>query len=235
MDGPTVVARFAAEGDWLEATLASVERARETRHPALAQIEDAFLENGALVVTYRVRSGASPLGATSTPARVVRTVADIADGVGALTSSREEPLRLGPFSPKLFWHDELGGQLIASPLWRSASEWDRTVRGRTMAVLHFIISPEDLARGAWGPQTETFFLAYALFELLTGREPFPHGSEFEYMNVVRNGASTRLRALRADVSIELEQIVSAALAPELHARPHPVDLARALRAAARQL
>lgn len=93
------------------------------------------------------------------------------------------------------------------------------------------MAPEQLAGAAADASTDTYALGVMLYELLTGRLPFPASTLGELLRAVAAGEPTSMRHWRADLPEAVEQLVSQLLQREPAARPADLvaladDLAR---------
>jgi serine/threonine protein kinase/Flp pilus assembly protein TadD len=86
-----------------------------------------------------------------------------------------------------------------------------TETGTTWGTVGYM-SPEQAAGGAIDHRADLWALGVVLYEMLTGRRPFPGESAPVVMFNILNGTPDPVRALRADVPVELERVVSRALA-----------------------
>ena len=219
----------------------SVRARRQVRHDVderhavgepVARVAKTCGRHGAQLVedgTYQLRHGLAPL----TSIDAAGALADIADGIALVASLPAKPERVacGPFDRDLFVGDATGGQLLAPGLWAIAYAFDKGTLGARMTMRHFICSPESIT-GVQAAPSETFYFAYALFELLAGREPFPAGDELGYMTAIRDGTKDRLEVLRPELPRELSALVDRALSPSPGERPPLTELAATLRALA---
>jgi hypothetical protein len=214
------------DAERLERAVEAVRLVSSVRHPSIPAALTVTPSDERLEVTYPLQPGTGTLPSSVEACRIV---ADIADGV-ATTLRISSQLPFGPHSPALLARTSGGsGQLLVPCLWGLAYGHDRGIRGR-MSLRHFVESPESLGSREHSPRTETYYLAYALFEALTGREPFVHNDTFEYMDAIMNGRSLSLSELRPDLPGSIEAVLSAAFDPSESDRLDLEEFARALRA-----
>lgn len=89
------------------------------------------------------------------------------------------------------------------------------------------MAPEELLRSKVDEKADIFSLGVTLFELLTGKLPFPEGKRLGQQAQIHL-APKRLSAYRKDAPQRLEQLVAACLAKDPQSRPSLPDLLPAL-------
>jgi len=228
--GDHVRARFECDAGWLDLARDVVARIAAMRHPALGVVLRNAIENDALDVVYARQRGATFVSDSRSLAEGLRAVADVADGLAAVVALPGPPIDCGPFPPWFFVRGEGGGELLVPGLWPLAYASDRGMRGHALTLRHFIESAESLRGVGPQPTTPSYHIAYALFTLFAGREPFPQGTP--YSEAVLDGASVSLAELRPNLPRSLADLIDAALRPDPAARPTLVQLARSLRSIA---
>ncbi len=97
-----------------------------------------------------------------------------------------------------------------------------TVSGLPMGTYYYM-APEQVRGGRVTPQTDLYALGCVLHELLCGQLPFSGDSEWTVMHQHVNATPTPLRQLRADVPVELEELVLHLLLKAPEARPADVQ------------
>ena len=97
-----------------------------------------------------------------------------------------------------------------------------TATGSPIGTYQYM-APEQIRSGRITPQTDLYALGCVLHELLCGRPLFSSDSEFQLMFQHVNAAPTPLRQLRADVPVELEELVLDLLRKASEARPSDVQ------------
>jgi serine/threonine protein kinase len=80
------------------------------------------------------------------------------------------------------------------------------------------MSPEQLADRPLSHQTDIYSLGAVMFQLLTGRLPFPAGSAVELMHKIMAEEAPRLRALRPELPEALDEVVARAMRKDPAAR-----------------
>jgi serine/threonine protein kinase len=80
------------------------------------------------------------------------------------------------------------------------------------------MSPEQLADRPLSHQTDIYSLGAVMFQLLTGRLPFPAGSAVELLHKIMVEEAPRLRALRPELPEALEEVVARAMRKDPGAR-----------------
>lgn len=205
---------------------AIVERVARANHPAVSGLQIVRCDETMLDVIHPSRGPSTQVSALETIGAILRPVADIGDGLAAIASLDGDPIACGPFSPRLFVRDPIGGRLLCPGLWGAAYDFDKRLKGTL--VVPFIESRESVLGIPRSEQTETFYLAHALFVLLAARDPFgPSG--LEYLRAVCESSGTELASLRPDFPVALSDLVTAALSPDPSARPTLAELAGHLR------
>lgn len=226
MKGSHVVARFvSADAEERQRMPALVQHLAKIRHSALAPIIDCSFVNDAMEVVYALRPNATEVTDRKRIVDILLMVSDVADAVGTIASI-DRALSCGPFPPGAFVRDEEGGQLVGMGLWAAAYGIDARLPG---PPCHLVVCPEMLRGEPRTINTETYWLAYALYELLCAHEPFPIEDEEAYRVAVRDGTSLSLQLLRMDLPLELETILKRAMSPNVEARPTPFDFGWILR------
>jgi eukaryotic-like serine/threonine-protein kinase len=99
-----------------------------------------------------------------------------------------------------------------------------------MTVRHFVLSPEQIHAAPRSEKTDVFFFGVMLFQLITGREPYPTKDEFAYLQAFAAGQRTPLSAARPEVPAALASVVDACLEHNPVARPDLTTLEQRLRA-----
>jgi len=91
------------------------------------------------------------------------------------------------------------------------------------------MSPEQLREDYVGYQTDIFSLGVIMYELLTGRHPFAAENFSTLVNRILNEKPVSMKELRPDLDDILEEVVTRALAKDVHERyVRGVDLATEL-------
>ncbi|MDX3779740.1 serine/threonine-protein kinase [Streptomyces europaeiscabiei] len=97
-----------------------------------------------------------------------------------------------------------------------------TATGSPVGTYQYM-SPEQVRGGQVTPKADLYALGCVLHELLSGRLVFSADSEYLVMFQHVNGAPTPLRQLRAEVPVELEELVLHLLRKAPEARPADVQ------------
>ena len=105
---------------------------------------------------------------------------------------------------------------------RAASATSLTQAGTVLGSVHYF-SPEQARGQAIGTASDLYSLGVVLFEMLAGRLPFVADSPIAVALQHLNEAPPRLRALRPEVSAELESLVMHLLAKDPSRRPPSAD------------
>ncbi|MBS1120284.1 MAG: putative serine/threonine protein kinase [Deltaproteobacteria bacterium] len=167
-----------------------------------------------------------PVNRTLPEAQACAIVADLCEAVATCHAAQPRPIVVGPFVRGLVWLRSNGGAVLyGAGLSRVAFQYDAGLTGRMMTPLHFRRSPEEIMGQPIGAATDVFFLAYFWCELVTGREPYPTGESFRYLEAVRGGQPT--------LPAGAPPVIEAALIPRPERRPSLAHLGAALRALAR--
>ncbi|HSF99557.1 MAG TPA: bifunctional serine/threonine-protein kinase/formylglycine-generating enzyme family protein, partial [Vicinamibacterales bacterium] len=85
-----------------------------------------------------------------------------------------------------------------------------TQTGMTFGTVSYM-APERVAGQAADRQTDVWALGVVLYEMLAGRPPFEGEHDVAVINAIAHDVPTALRAVRAEVPVELERIVTRAL------------------------
>ncbi|MEM1178661.1 MAG: serine/threonine-protein kinase [Acidobacteriota bacterium] len=93
-----------------------------------------------------------------------------------------------------------------------------TLDGTVMGTLPYL-APEQLRGDQAGPAADLFAFGVLLFELLSGRTPFPGDSMVAYARALLNGKPLRLRDLEPDVPLALAAVVERLIAVDADDRP----------------
>lgn len=101
---------------------------------------------------------------------------------------------------------------------RAASAARLTVSGMVVGTLAYM-PPEQLRGEEIGPAADIWALGVTLFEMLTGRIPFPAGNQGELVNAILHRAPDSLTALRPGLPVEVTSLVDGCLARDSGARP----------------
>jgi serine/threonine protein kinase len=89
-----------------------------------------------------------------------------------------------------------------------------TAAGSVLGTPHYMAPEVILQRTEIDPRADQYALGVLMYECLAGDVPFDAGSLFELMNLIVAGKCDPLRALRPDVTPELEAIVARAMATD---------------------
>ncbi|MEO1086925.1 MAG: serine/threonine-protein kinase [Acidobacteriota bacterium] len=102
-----------------------------------------------------------------------------------------------------------------------------TLDGTVMGTLPYL-APEQLRGDRAGPSADLFAFGVLLFELLSGRTPFPGDSMVAYARALLSGSPLRLRDLEPDVPPSLADLVARLIAVDADERPASIDEVRRL-------
>ena len=105
-----------------------------------------------------------------------------------------------------------------------------TQAGSTLGTVSYM-SPEQVAGEDADPRSDVYALGAVLYEMLTGRLPFPGENQWAVMNAIANREAEPPRSLRREIPAEVESVVMHALQKERDKRIASAEqLRRALEA-----
>ncbi len=147
----------------------------------------------------------------------LRVIADAAHGLHYAHESTDElgnPLHIvhRDVSPSnIFVTYEGQVKVLDFGIARAESRLAQTTAG-VVKGKYMYMSPEQARGKVVDRRADVFSLGVSLFEALTHKRPFAHDNDLAILNAVLSGDFPRPRALRPELSVELEQIVLKAMA-----------------------
>jgi serine/threonine protein kinase len=221
------VALKSLSGTWLESVEARQRLMREARmaaalaHPNIATLYDVLEDGNHLLLvmeyvegrTLRVAIDQGPLSVGHS----VRLAVQIADAVSYAHDRGTIHCDLKPANVQV----ALDGAPKILDFGLARARWasdDRTAQASgELGVLvgtPAYMAPEWLGRGVLAPSVDIYSLGVIIFELLTGRHPFPEADLSSLVLAVLSAPAPRPSSLRTSVPITLDDVVSRALAKD---------------------
>src|SRR5262245_46981603 len=99
----------------------------------------------------------------------------------------------------------------------TAGETRLTRAGRTVGTVVYM-SPEQVGGREIGPRSDLWSLGVVLFEMLTGRFPFPGASDWAVLEAVVNREPESLAKVRPGLPRDLDRLLARLLAKDPEAR-----------------
>jgi len=229
---------LSSAADFVAMFLDEARLAASLQHPNIVQITDLGLADGCYFICMEHLAGedlAAALRVARKRARpipltlVLRVIAEAGQGLHfahQAVDAQGRPLRLvhRDVSPSNIFIT-YSGQVkmldfgIAKAESRVATTTAGVVKGKYMYM-----SPEQARGDAVDSRSDVFALGVALYESLTGVKPFARDNDLAVLKAVLEGAYQPVRVLRPDLPLEVEQIVTRAMAQEAEHR-YPTALA----------
>lgn len=235
LDANASIFRFESDREWLEEIRKRMRRvAMLDSDVALALEHDSIDESGRETILVARFAPARMRRKRIMPmARAASFVTQLAELVQAHHAEGGEGA-LGPFDPELIVETDDGDKLIAPGMLRITQQHDSNMRGLRGGTLvrHCRVTHDELRGGggdtAPGLPDDVNSLAVLFIELVSGKEPYPTASEWDYMNAVVQGAHLPLDALLPKLTPALRDVLAQALRTDASARPTLPALSGAL-------
>jgi serine/threonine protein kinase len=106
--------------------------------------------------------------------------------------------------------DDRRACLVDFGLARGREDQDLTGTGEAIGTPHYI-APEVLRGAPADARSDLYSLGATLFELLSGRKPYPGATAFDVFHVLFSGPPARLKSARPEVPDALAEVVDALL------------------------
>ena len=210
------------------------ETAASIQHPRVVPIYHAGEEDGLLYVTMRYVDGTDLARALMARGRLdvedgVRIVKQVADG---LQAAHELGLVHRDVKPANILLDREGFALLGDfGLTKHVGEDPLTREGVFVGTIDYA-APEQFEAGTVDARTDVYALGCVLYQVLSGRVPYPAESDAAKMYAHLQAPAPRLDVLAEDVPPMLAEIVARAMAKEPEDRFQDAgELAAALRTA----
>ncbi len=218
--------------DWNQVLTAIVRRAATVRHENLPIIEDIdATENSTMLLSHvgagqplpaLLQRGRLPLDAALGLIGIICQVLEVAH------NGPSKPLLYGHIGPEQLWIRSDGTPMLLH-LGVSNVVNQLACNNKAFESESFANSPEQSQGQPPSPQSDVFYLASFLYELLAGRPPYLISDPERYMQALNRGAFDDIRDFRTDLSPPIIQAVHKSLAPDPTQRPQsPAELVAAL-------
>jgi serine/threonine-protein kinase len=210
-------------------------------HPNIVQIADLGLVDGCYFICMEYLAGedlatmlrvARRTGNTIPVSIVLRVIAQAAVGLHfahEAKNAKGQVLNLvhRDVSPSNIFVTYLGHvKVLDFGIAKAESRVTSTAAGTVKGKYQYM-SPEQAVGDPLDRRGDVYSLGVTLYEALTGSRPFARDSDLAVLKAVLDGTVTPLRALRPDVSPEVEAIVARAMASKAEDRyPTALDMAR---------
>ncbi|MBS1708887.1 MAG: protein kinase [Armatimonadetes bacterium] len=229
---------IAREPGFLPEVRAIVEEVADVTHPNLEQLQGVLSDQGQSYILSEFTPGASledrikRLSSFSVPV-AVGTVVEVAEAVSALHAAG---IVHGDISGKTVFATSADSIKVCVPgLWRAYGNSARAAVSALRSMAPYL-APEVTAGGMPGFQSDIYAMGVLLWQLLTGRLPYPGDTPSAIAVKHATAPYPSLRQVTSSVPMPLDKIVEKAMAKEPAARYRSVeDLLRDLRLLAEAL
>ena len=234
-----IASDLAADPSFRERFEHESEIAAQIEHPHVIPLYEAGEEDGQLYITMRYVEGTDLRAMISREGALAPPVAAeiLAQVCGALDAAHERGLVHRDIKPANVLiagtREEPHAYLTDFGLTKqAASSGGMTKTGMFVGTLDYI-APEQLKGDPVDARADVYALGCMLYQMLTGRVPYPRDSEPAKMYAHMSEPPPSMRQVAPQVPVAFDEVVARAMAKEPGDRyPSAGDLARAARAAA---
>jgi eukaryotic-like serine/threonine-protein kinase len=218
---------LAGQKDLADRFLREIKMLASLDHPNIAALRTAFTAENQLVMIMEYVEGETLAARVERgPVPVPDALKYMDDALAALSYAHKRNIihrDVKPSNMMVTPHGLL--KLMDFGIARSGNDKNLTVTGTALGSLNYM-SPEQIQGGAVDARSDIYSLGIALYEILTGKQPFKRDSDFAIMAAHMKEIAQRPIELRPDMPQGLNDIIVMAIAKDPAQRFQTADAFR---------
>ena len=218
---------LAGQKDLADRFLREIKMLASLDHPNIAALRTAFTAENQLVMIMEYVEGETLAARVERgPVPVPDALKYMDDALAALSYAHKRNIIHRDVKPSNMMVTPQGLlKLMDFGIARSGNDKNLTVTGTALGSLNYM-SPEQIQGGAVDARSDIYSLGIALYEILTGKQPFKRDSDFAIMAAHMKEIAQRPIELRPDMPQGLNDIIVMAIAKDPAQRFQTADAFR---------
>jgi eukaryotic-like serine/threonine-protein kinase len=218
---------LAGQKDLADRFLREIKMLASLDHPNIAALRTAFTAENQLVMIMEYVEGETLAARVERgPVPVADSLKYMDDALAALSYAHQRNIIHRDVKPSNMMVTPQGLlKLMDFGIARSGNDKNLTVTGTALGSLNYM-SPEQIQGGAVDARSDIYSLGIALYEILTGKQPFKRDSDFAIMAAHMKEIAQRPIELRPDMPQGLNDIIVMAIAKDPAQRFQTADAFR---------